>query len=112
MEFVEAEVVMLNVLIQSDINTVIKLCKEFVVNKKYVNNLIILKYRAGIDSWLDEYNEVKDSTIDTDDIIKISLIEKERYSNIDILYPNDGTIIMKFPDGYPAGYDPWFLPKN
>lgn len=29
-----------------------------------------------------------------------------------MLHHNDGTIIMKFPDCYPQGYDQWFLSKE
>lgn len=124
MESLETDFIMFNVLIKSDINTISTLCQESSVAEKICtdkyfwerkfehDNLMIFKYRNDIDSWWDEYNEVKDSTINADDIIKISLIEKERDSNIGILYPNNGTIIMKFPDGYYAGYDQWFLHKE
>jgi len=124
MESLNTDFVMFNVLLKADINVISVLCQNSDVANKICSdtyfwerkfehdNLMILKYREDIDGWWDEYNEVKDFTIDADDIIKISLIEKERDENTTILHPNDGTIIMKFPDGYEPGYDVWFLPKE
>jgi hypothetical protein len=124
MEHIETDFIMFNILLKSDIDTITTLYQESdvavrICNDKYFwekkfehDNLSILKYRVDIGCWYDEYNEVKDSTIDADDIIKISLIEKERDSNIEMLHHNDGTIIMKFPDCYPEGSEQWFLPKE
>jgi len=124
MNHIETDFIMFNVLLNSDIDTIHKMYNESDIAKEICNDkyfwekkfeqdkLILINYKTDIDSWTNEYKKVYNATIDADDIIKISLIEKERDKNIDILHPNDGTIIMEFPDGYPVGYHVWFLPQE
>ena len=124
MNYIETDFIVFNVLLNSDIDTIYKMYNESdaakeICNDKYFwerkfenDKLILINYKTNIDSWINEYKKVYNATIDIDDIIKISIIEKERDKNIDILNPNDGTIIMKFPDDYPSGYHVWFLPQE
>jgi hypothetical protein len=118
------DVVIFNILLNSDIDTIYNMCqaseiadkickdKHFWELKFEHDNLIILRVREDIDGWWDEYNEVKDSTINTNDIIRISLIEKKRDIEINSFFPNDGTIIIKFSDEYKYDYNTWLLPKE
>jgi len=50
-----------------------KICndKYFWEQKFNRDNLTILKYRKDVYSWGDEYDQVNNATINTDDIIKI-----------------------------------------
>lgn len=129
MNHLETDFIMFNVLLNSDIDTLNKMYKESGVAKEICNDkyfwerkfehdkLILINYQTDINDWLNEYRKVYDAIIDADDIIKISLIEKERDNNFkdkntDILHSNDGTILMSFPDDYPIGYHVWFLPQK
>jgi len=124
MNFLENEIIMFNTLLNSEIYDIYQICKtsdiavnicenkHFWVKKFEYDNIPIFEKQDTSEDWIDEYVAVKDAIIDAGDIIKISLVEKERDTRIDILFPNDGTIIIKFLDEFKYNYDMWILPKQ
>jgi hypothetical protein len=124
MNFLDNEIVMFNTLLNSEIHDIYRICKTskiadeickdkyFWVKKFEHNNIPIFEQQDTLEDWIDEYVAVKDAIIDAGDIIKISLIEKERDTRIDILFPNDGTIMVIFLDEFKYKYDLWVLPKE
>jgi len=124
MNFLENEIIMFNTLLNSEIYDIYQICKtsdiadeickdkHFWVKKFEYDNIPIFENQDTLQDWIDEYVAVKDAIIDASDIIKISLVEKERDGRIDILFPNDGTIIIKFLDEFKYNYDMYILPKQ
>lgn len=124
MELVNNDLVMFNILLHSDVDTIERMCfisdiiekirdnKYFWIQKFEQDNLMLLNYPENND-WISEYKEVVFAITDADDIIKISLIEKERDKKINIIFPNDGTIIIRFSDyDSELDYDLWLLPQE
>lgn len=124
MDFLENEIIMFNTLLNSEIHDIYRICKtsdiaikickdkHFWIKKFEHDNIPIFEQQDMLEDWIDEYVAVKDAIIDAGDIIKISLVEKERDSRIDILFPNDGTIMVIFLDEFKYKYDLWILPKQ
>ena len=124
MNFLENEIIMFNTLLNSEIYDIYQICKtsdiadeickdkHFWVKKFGHDNIPIFENQDTLEDWIDEYVAVKDAIIDASNIIKISLVEKERDTRIDILFPNDGTIMVIFLDEFKFNYDFWVLLKE
>lgn len=114
---------MFGTLLNSKIYDIYNICKTYdiafkICENKYFwerkfkhDNLPIFFQQNTLEDWIDEYVSVEDAIIDSGDTLKISLIEKARDISIDILFPNDGTIIVSFSD-VTYNYDTWILPKE
>lgn len=112
--------VLFKILLHADIDTLKIACNINIFNEiclgkyfwkqKFIrDNLIIIKEQNDIDAWIAEYIKIKKYTNDANDIITISLKEKE-------MNMHDGTIIVNFNDNcymrYENHTDIYYLPQE
>lgn len=123
----DEEVTTFNLLLKSDIETLTNFCftsntahkicqdKYFWEQKFKHDNIKIITEQSLAISWIKEYKKVKQCIMDADDIITISLIEKDEDKRVETIYSNNGTIqILNGGDDLTRYNDHrvWYLPHE